>query len=441
MGVEEESKQAMEDSAQLREVQDRLEEIEAKTADSRARTLLSGLQFSEEMQNSPLSSMSGGWRVRAAIAAALFIKPEMLMLDEPTNHLDLEAVLWLQNHLQTYPHTILIVSHDRSFLNEVVTDVLNVDNKKIKCYKGDYDTYEKTKKELLANQVKEYERYLAERKHMQEFVDSFRYNAKRASLVQSRIKAIEKMDAEAPPEPVDAVPFTFRIPSPDSAPGRALIEMQGCAFQYPPRGNVPSRLIFSGVDFSVDSGEKICVVGPNGAGKSTMLKLFLGELEATTGACRRKPGVSVASFTQHHVDKLDLELSPIENMQLTFPGTLEQGARSFLGGHGVQGDMQTSPCKKMSGGQKSRVAFALLAYAKPNLIVMDEPTNHLDLETIDALIEALRGYSGGVVVVTHDQNFVERVCTELWLVGGGKIQKFKGNFQEYKKQVLKELKL
>lgn len=438
--AEEGSKEGMEDSARLAEVQERLEEIEAKTADARARTLLSGLQFTEEMQSAPLSSMSGGWRVRAAIAAALFIKPEILMLDEPTNHLDLEAVLWLESHLESYPHTVIIVSHDRAFLNEVATDILAVDNKRLKSYKGDFDTYEKTRKELLTNQIKEYERYQAERKHMQEFVDSFRYNAKRASLVQSRIKAIEKLDAEAPPEPVDAVPFTFSIPSPDSAPGRALVQMEGCGFRYPPRGDAPPRIIFSNVDFSIDSGEKIGIVGPNGAGKSTMLKLFLSELEPTSGACRKKPGVLVASFTQHHVDKLDLALSPIENLQLVFPGTLEAAARSWIGGYGIQGDMQTSPCKRMSGGQKSRVAFALLAYAKPNLIVMDEPTNHLDIETIDALIEALRAFTGGVVAVTHDQHFVERVCKELWVVGGGKVEKFKGQFVDYKKKVLRDVK-
>jgi len=379
--------------------------------------------------------------VRAAIAAALFIKPEILMLDEPTNHLDLEAVLWLQNHLQSYPHTVLVVSHDRAFLNEVVTDIMSVENKQLKLYKGDFDTYEKTKKEALVNQIKEYGRYQDERKHMQEFVDSFRYNAKRASLVQSRIKAIEKLDAEAPPEPLDAHPFTFSIPSPDSAPGRALIQMECCGFQYPPRTEAPPRTIFSGVDFSIDSGEKICIVGPNGAGKSTMLKLFLGELDPTSGTCRKKPGVSVASFTQHHVDKLDLMASPIENLIMQFPGTLEQAARSWIGGYGIQGDMQTNPCIKMSGGQKSRVAFALLAYARPNLIVMDEPTNHLDLETIDALIAALQTFTGGVVAVTHDQHFVEKVCKELWVCGGGKVQKFKGGFQDYKKEVLAGLKM
>lgn len=435
-------KESPEDAGKLAEVQERLDEIDARTADARARTLLAGLQFSEDMQNAPLASMSGGWRVRAAIAAALFIRPEILMLDEPTNHLDLEAVLWLENHLQSYPHTILVVSHDRAFLNEVVTDILAVENKQLKAYKGDYDTYEKTKKELLTNQIKEYERFLAERKHMQDFVDQFRYNAKRASLVQSRIKAIEKLEVEAPPEPLDAIPFAFSIPSPESAPGRALIQLEACSFDYPPKEEGgAARPIFAGVDFSIDSGEKVGIVGPNGAGKSTMLKLFLGELEPTRGSCRRKPGVSVASFTQHHVDKLDLALSPVENLMLTFPATLEAAARSWIGGYGIQGEMQTSPCRKMSGGQKSRVAFALLAFAKPNLIVMDEPTNHLDLETIDALIEALRSFTGGVVAVTHDQHFVEKVCKELWVVGGGTVQKFKGQFADYKKQVLGDLKM
>mmetsp|Transcript_39043 Transcript_39043/g.115720 ORF Transcript_39043/g.115720 Transcript_39043/m.115720 type:complete len:365 (+) Transcript_39043:1-1095(+) len=364
------------------------------------------------------------------------------MPDEPTNHLDLEAVLWLQNHLQTYPHTVLVVSHDRAFLNEVVTDVMHVENRKVKTYKGDYDTFEKTKGELLKNQIKEYGRFLDERKHMQDFVDTFRYNAKRASLVQSRIKAIEKLEAEAPPEPVDGVPFTFTLPSSDSSPGRALIQLEACGFEYPPRDAAPTRRIFSGVDFSIDSGEKIGIVGPNGAGKSTMLKILLNELDPTLGSCRRKPGVLVASFTQHHADKLDLSLNAIENICAAFPGTLEAAARSWIGGYGIQGDLQTMPCGRMSGGQKSRVAFAMLAFAKPNLIVMDEPTNHLDLETIDALIEALVVYKGGVVVVTHDQHFVQKVCKELWVCGGGRVAKFKeGHIAEYKAQVLKGLKL
>lgn len=431
-----------EDASRLAEVHQRLEEIDAATADARARALLSGLQFSPEMQAAPLSSMSGGWRVRAAIAAALFIKPEVLMLDEPTNHLDLEAVLWLQDHLQTYPHTVLVVSHDRSFLNEVVTDILFIESKKIKPYKGDFTTFEKVKKEALKNQIKEYERYKAERAHMQEFVDSFRYNAKRASLVQSRIKAIEKLDSEAPPEPVDAVPFTFSIPSPDSAPGRALIQLENAGFTYPPvvEGG-PTRPIFSGVDFNVDSGERIGMVGPNGAGKSTLLKLALGELFTTEGTCMRKPGVTVASFTQHHADKIDLMLSPIENLMAAFPMTLEADARSHIGGYGISGAMQSTPCMNMSGGQKSRVAFALLAFAKPTLIVMDEPTNHLDIETIDALVEALRAYTGGVIAVSHDQHFIESVCSSLWVVGGGRVQKFaKGEFAEYKKEVIKSIK-
>jgi len=438
-GAEADSDESREANAALSDICARLEEIDAATADSRARQLLNGLQFTSEMQAAPLSSMSGGWRVRAAIAAALFIKPEVLMLDEPTNHLDLEAVLWLQNHLQTYPHTVLIVSHDRTFLNEVATDIMHVENKQLKPFKGDYDTFEKTRKELLKNQIKEYERFVAERAHMQQFVDTFRYNAKRASLVQSRIKAIEKLEAEAPPEPVDAVPFTFSIPSAD-APGSSLVVFQQVGFSYPSRNGGAEKFIFSGVDFNVSAGEKIGIVGPNGAGKSTMLNLMLGDLDPTSGSMSKKPGVLVASFTQHHVDKINLGLSAVENLQVSFPGTLDAAARSWIGNYGLQGDMQTKPCGQMSGGQKSRVAFAMLAFTKPNLIVMDEPTNHLDLETIDALIEALRTFTGGVVVVSHDQHFIEKVCTQLWVVGEGKVGRFSGGFfAEYKKRVLKRL--
>jgi len=293
----------------------------------------------------------------------------------------------------------------------------------------------------LRNQIKEWERYKAERAHMQEFVDSFRYNAKRASLVQSRIKAIEKLEAEAPPEPVDATPFTFSIPSPEGTPGRALVQFEEVGFAYPPNeNNDRENPIFSAVDFNIDSGEKIGIVGPNGAGKSTMLKLALGELSPTSGALRKKPGVSIASFTQHHIDKLDLTLSPLENLMNSFPGTLEAAARSWVGGYGVQGNMQTTACMDMSGGQKSRVAFALLAFAKPNLIVMDEPTNHLDLETIDALADALAKYTGGAIIVSHDQHFITNVCSQLWIVGNGRVQRFAHGFAEYKAQLLKSSK-
>jgi len=384
--------------------------------------------------------MSGGWRVRAAIAASLFIRPEILMLDEPTNHLDLEAVLWLQEHLQTYPHTVLIVSHDRAFLNEVVTDILSVEDKKLTCYKGDFNSYEITRKEHRARQASERTAFELRRDEMLAYINRFQYQASHASLCQSRKKELAKLEEKAPLEIVDEVPFTFKIPSPDSAPGSALVQMDGCGFQYPPRGDAPPRTIFSNVDFNIDSGEKIGIVGPNGAGKSTMLKLLLSELDPSKGSCRKKPGVLVASFTQHHADKLDLSLSPVENLMQSFPGILEKEARSWIGGYGVQGEMQTNPCKKMSGGQKSRVAFAMLAFARPNLIVMDEPTNHLDMETIDALIEALRTFSGGVVAVTHDQHFVERVCNQLWVCGGGRVQRFKGEFKDYKKQVISEIK-
>ena len=240
---------------------------------------------------------------------------------------------------------------------------------------------------------------------MQEFVDSFRYNAKRASLVQSRIKAIEKLEAEAPPEPVDAVPFTFTIPSGDFT-GVALIQFEAVGFSYPATDHGPAKQIFAGCDFNVDAGEKIGIVGPNGAGKSTMLKLGLGELQPSSGAVKKKPGVRIASFTQHHVDSIDLTLSPVENLMAAFPGTLEAPARSWIGQYGLQGNMQTTPCCDMSGGQKSRVAFAMLAFAGPSVIVMDEPTNHLDLETIDALTTALAAFTGGVIAVSHDQHFI-----------------------------------
>jgi len=327
-----------------------------------------------------------------------------------------------------------VVSHDRAFLDQVCTDILHLEQQKLRAYKGDYSTFEKTRLEVQQHLKKEHERYKAERAHLQEFVDKFRYNAKRASLVQSRLKAIEKMDAEAPPEPVDHTAFRFKIPH-APAPGRPLVQLARASFGYKKPDGAAGPELFAQVDLSLDGGERLALLGPNGAGKSTLLKLLLGQLTPTGGQLSRRPGLKVAQFTQHHADQLDLQLSAIDNLRQRWPSTLEAEARSWLGQYGVQGQMQEQPCGLLSGGQKSRVAFAFLAYEKPNCIVMDEPTNHLDIETIDALILALQQFEGSVVVVSHDQHFVESVCKELWVCGGGRIQKFRGEFKDYKKDV------
>uniref|UniRef100_A0A7S2R4V8 ABC transporter domain-containing protein n=1 Tax=Rhizochromulina marina TaxID=1034831 RepID=A0A7S2R4V8_9STRA len=434
-------------SEKLQQVYERLRFIDADGAEGRASSILSGLGFSETMKQTKLNDLSGGWRVRTALAGALFIQPHLLMLDEPTNHLDLEAVLWLQDYLQSYKHTVLVVSHDRTFLNEVCTDIVLFQDLGLHYYKGDFDTFERTQSDQLTNQKKVYEAYTEKRQHMQEFVDKFRANAKRASMVQSRIKAIEKMDAEAPPEPTEEAVFRFSFPVPEPL-GRPILQLEEAAFSYSASLANPDAaeaakasaapVLFRDVDFGVEMDTRIGIVGKNGCGKSTLLNLLLGNLRPTEGQVHIKPTARIKVFTQHHSDMLSLAYSPIENLMQMFPKDPEAALRSHLGKFDVSGDMAIRPCSSLSGGQKSRVVFAALAYSRPHIIVMDEPTNHLDIQTIDALIHAVRDFRGGVILVSHDQHFINKVCNEIWVVADCSVRRFDGGFNEYKATALRQ---
>eukprot|EP00611_Tribonema_gayanum_P019293 TRINITY_DN3317_c0_g1_i5.p1 TRINITY_DN3317_c0_g1~~TRINITY_DN3317_c0_g1_i5.p1 ORF type:complete len:356 (+),score=137.83 TRINITY_DN3317_c0_g1_i5:209-1276(+) len=351
------------------------------------------------------------------------------MLDEPTNHLDLEAVIWLQEYLKGYPKTLLLVSHDRAFLNEVCTDTIHLNEKKLNYYKGNYNTFEVVRSEQLKNQRRAYEANKAQREHMQEFIDKFRYNAKRASLVQSRIKALDKM--EEIDEVENEIPFEFSLPAP-TAIGRPVLGVEGVSFGY----DAVHGLLFQNVHFGVDMESRIAIVGPNGAGKSTLLNVMMDKLKPVSGYVHRNPQLKIAAFTQHHAEQFDYRLNAVDNMLRMWPKVPEQDMRSFLGKFRITGNIATRPLKFLSGGQKSRVAFAALAYSNPHVIIMDEPTNHLDMETINALIQALREFKGAVICVSHDQHFISQVCTELWVVGKGKCNKFKGTFMDYKADIM-----
>jgi len=420
------------DLKRLDQVYSRLSILASDTAETRAAQILSGLQFTPEMQSGPTSALSGGWRMRVSLAAALFIEPDLLLLDEPTNHLDLEAVLWLESYLCEYKHTLVVVSHDRGFLNEICSDIIEFKNFKLKYYKGDYDTYVRTAEELIKNQMRVYQAYQDKRAHMMEFIDKFRANAKRASIVQSRIKAVEKMDLEAPDKVEMEAIWRFNIPNPEPL-GRPIISIDDASFDYNHEEKNEKDYLLQKVNFGIDLTSRIGILGPNGAGKSTLLNMITDKLAPVTGSISRNGRLRMGIFTQHSADKFNLQLSAVENMLSLFPNAVDQEMRSFCGKFQIQGTDALKPMMMLSGGQKSRVAFAALAYQEPHVIIMDEPTNHLDMESIDALVEAVKDFKGGLVVVSHDQFFITNTCADLWIVGEGKATRFRGHFDEYKK--------
>ncbi|EXC14449.1 ABC transporter F family member 3 [Morus notabilis] len=413
-------------SQRLEEVYKRLQLIDADSAESHAAAILAGLSFSPEMQHKATKTFSGGWRMRIALARALFVEPDVLLLDEPTNHLDLHAVLWLESHLLKWPKTIIVVSHAREFLNTVVTDILHLHGQKLTAYKGNYDTFERTREEQMKNQQKAFEANERARAHMQSFVDKFRYNAKRASLVQSRIKALERMGYVD--EVVNDPDYKFEFPTPDDRPGPPIISFSDASFGYP-----GGPIMFKNLNFGIDLDSRIAMVGPNGIGKSTILKLIAGELQPTSGTVFRSAKVRIAVFSQHHVDGLDLSSNPLLYMMRCYPGVPEQKLRAHLGSLGVTGNLALQPMYTLSGGQKSRVAFAKITFRKPHIILLDEPSNHLDLDAVEALIQGLVLFQGGVLMVSHDEHLISGSVEELWVVSQGKVAPFHGTFHDYKK--------
>ncbi|KAK5644777.1 hypothetical protein RI129_006077 [Pyrocoelia pectoralis] len=416
---------------QLTEVYTQLQNIESDKAPARASVILNGLGFTTAMQSQPTKTFSGGWRMRLALARALFSKPDLLLLDEPTNMLDIKAIIWLENYLQNWPNTLLVVSHDRNFLDSVPTDIMFLHSQRIDSYRGNYEQFIKTKTEKHKNQQREYEAQQQHRAHVQEFIDKFRYNANRAASVQSKIKMLEKLPELKPIEKEVGVVLKFPETEPLSPP---ILQIDDVTFGY-----VPNQITFSNVNLGATLDSRICIVGDNGAGKTTLLKIIMGQLTPTSGICHTHRNLKFGYFSQHHVDQLDMNLNSIELLQVSYPGKPIETYRRQLGSFGVSGDLALQTIGSLSGGQKSRVAFARMCMGCPNFLVLDEPTNHLDIETIEALGKGINKYNGGVILVSHDERLIRMICTELWVCGNGHVQSIEGGFDEYRKIVEREL--
>ncbi|XP_021574540.1 ATP-binding cassette sub-family F member 3 isoform X3 [Carlito syrichta] len=413
------------EAAQLAEIYAKLEEIEADKAPARASVILAGLGFTSKMQQQPTREFSGGWRMRLALARALFARPDLLLLDEPTNMLDVRAILWLENYLQTWPSTILVVSHDRNFLNAIATDIIHLHSQRLDGYRGDFETFIKSKQERLLNQQREYEAQQQYRQHIQVFIDRFRYNANRASQVQSKLKMLEKLPELKPVDKESEVVMKFPDGFEKFSP--PILQLDEVDFYYDPK-----HVIFSRLSVSADLESRICVVGENGAGKSTMLKLLMGDLAPIRGIRHAHRNLKIGYFSQHHVEQLDLNVSAVELLARKFPGRPEEEYRHQLGRYGISGELAMRPVASLSGGQKSRVAFAQMTMPCPNFYILDEPTNHLDMETIEALGRALNSFRGGVILVSHDERFIRLVCRELWVCEGGSVTRVEGGFDQYR---------
>ena len=400
-----------------------LEAIDGYRAESRAARLLHGLGFLNDAQKQPVNSFSGGWRMRLNLARALMCRSDLLLLDEPTNHLDLDAVIWLEGWLRSYPGTLILISHDRDFLDAVATQIVNIEQEHLDLYSGNYSAFELTRAERMANQQAAHEKQQREIAHMQQFVDRFRAKATKARQAQSRLKALEKMTLIAPAH-VDS-PFRFSFPQPEKKPSPLVVIEEGAT-------GYADRRVLEAIDLTITSGDRIGLLGPNGAGKSTLIKLLAGNLELLAGKRTDSREIRIGYFAQHQVDQLHPEHSPFDHLRQLDRRISEQEGRNFLGGFGFHGDRALEPVKPFSGGEKARLALALIVYQRPNLLLLDEPTNHLDLEMRQALVEALQEYQGAMLIVSHDRYLLRATCDAFWLVDDGRLDEFRGDLEDYR---------
>ena len=419
------------DPHRIADIQTRLADIGAHAAPARAAAILSGLGFSTADQARPCTEFSGGWRMRVALAATLFSEPDLLMLDEPTNYLDLEGTLWLQDHLSTYPHTMIIVSHDRDLLDNAVNQILALEAKKLTLYKGGYSDYERLRSEKLVLDQKMMKKQDAQRAHLQAFVDRFRAKASKASQAQSRIKMLAKMQPISSMVTDEVRPI--HIPAPDKLLSPPIIATDDVSVGYE-----PGRPILSDLSLRIDNDDRIALLGSNGNGKSTLVKLLAGKLEPMQGSVTRAATLKVGYFAQHQVDELDMDGTAYDHVRRLMPDQPESKVRGRAGLIGFSGPAANTKVEKLSGGEKARLLLGLATFAAPQLIILDEPTNHLDIDSRGALIEAINDYPGAVILVSHDRYLLEACVDRLWLVSGGKVAPFDGDLNDYHRYVLSD---
>ncbi|MYM66528.1 ATP-binding cassette domain-containing protein [Pseudoduganella sp. FT55W] len=415
------------------EIYSALADADAYTVQSRGEQLLLGLGFSLDQMQQPVASFSGGWRMRLNLAQALMCPSDLLLLDEPTNHLDLDAIIWLEDWLKRYTGTLLIISHDRDFLDEIVNVIVHIDERKLKRYSGNYSAFERQRAAQMLLAAGAMEKQQRKRAHLESFIERFKAKASKARQAQSRMKALAKMEELAPLRA--AAEFSFEFREPLNAPNPLLVMEDvnaGYRSENEKTGDITEKTIVRDINFSLQIGQRIGLLGINGAGKSTLIKTIAGELTPLTGESTTGKGLNIGYFAQHQVEMLRHDESPLWHLAKIAPTTREQELRNFLGGFNFPGTMVTSPIAPFSGGEKARLALALIVWQRPNLLLLDEPTNHLDLETREALTEALAQFEGTLVVVSHDRHLLRATTDQFIIVADGKLQPFDGDLDDYK---------
>ncbi|NRP71087.1 putative ABC transporter ATP-binding protein YheS [Ensifer psoraleae] len=417
------------DPHRIAEIQTRLADIGAHSAEARAASILAGLGFDHDAQRRPASSFSGGWRMRVALAAVLFSEPDLLLLDEPTNYLDLEGTLWLEDYIRRYPHTVIIISHDRDLLNTAVNAIVHLDQKKLTFYRGSYDQFERQKAEADELQMKAKAKNEAARKHLQSFIDRFKAKASKARQAQSRVKALERMGTVAAVIEDHVQGFSF--PDPEKQVASPIVAIQGGAVGYEPGKPILKRL-----NLRIDADDRIALLGSNGNGKSTFAKFISGRLRAEAGDVRIAPGLKIGFFAQHQLDDLVPTQSAVEHVRRRMPDAPEAKVRSRVAQMGLATEKMDTAAKDLSGGEKARLLMGLAAFDAPNLLILDEPTNHLDIDSRNALITALNDYSGAVILISHDRHLIEATADRLWLVRDGTVATYDGDLEDYRSLIV-----